>query len=1290
MSAGPSPGDIGSGGEVNLGFSIDYSGGGGVSGGTVGTGSIGEVAGGRTGPGQTTQTGQPVIDEGDPGPPEGARSDPTIGDGGGGRGPSGQLDFSIGRGRGRPGGRLGPQAIREDLQEAAREGTLRSASAREQEQERAEEGYELSEEARDSQETRAIAEAMRRSEGRELPRRPDSQAGTRVERLGPGAYRVNLANVTGGRDSVTVGVTPAGVETARGYQVASLRSDIAQSLESGYGYGATVAPSEIRVSREGDRYVAEPTESAKRELARSRAVEGLDRQAPETQIGRNDVLFSGGRARLREDVAGQTVRGNITRDYVQTAEASAATQAYMDAIQQTKTSLGMPGWEVGEEFNVNYETVSSADAGRAAVATSVANAFLPGPGVESPVEAGQGYYDVELTPQGRRQYVRTEAVTDLVTQEDAARMEAAAATGGLFSPAASAISQPFEAGERYNVEDPHMGGTPIKDLDQIKFDEEGFVTEVEQPDTAIEWAIGPPGKLERDIGGAVAGGYEKVVGPPGDIERGARTLTGYNPIFAYNRAALGVLGDAAGEVEGRSQFILGPPGGFERDLGGTAYWVAGGSADWSAWATRSTADLVGDYEEVMHRTWNAAVPGGEPDEWEQVGRSIGDIARSPENEKSETTFRESFGEKVAGGAGGVGFGLTIGLPNVAVQGGEITGSTAEFTADQISDKGFTGGSLAAGTAGAIAARGLLSSMAEEMVRHPYRSGGSIAGGYLLGPVAGRAGRAARGRVRTIGGQRIDPDEMIPEKVQSGEQRFPYAEDPDLYRRDPAEAVRQQAPKHTPGVVDEYFEGQGYSKGTTLTKALGDEPEGPGRGRAGQGFKSTPDETGIDPGAITPKMVQSFQDSPGPFAYESPGSFWSTGLSQHFLRQGAGERGYSLIPGLPSLGGKPTVVMGRTQVRQADADTDVEFAKEMAEREGDPTAYTKPPREVNPSEIEAVVPPGATYSSITTGVRRLGERLGIGSRFYTEVQGTRVPIRLAAPEGDVDTGMVDDVVEQVQREALDYDDFGYYAGRGGPDRPLPTLPVGSSTGGASSVGRGVGQSYRGGDGTASRRQTARQGDGEPTEYTETGRRITDDTRQRTTSDLEERQRRGDDGYYRRRRDSESTPRRPGGGSRTGSTVPDSRPVASSTSRPVSEAPSAVGASRGGSMAESRGPGYGGGSSVGGGGGPSYPGVPGYNVPGSPVDTPTTYVPYSPYIYDPFVPGGGTPGSRLLFDEDDDNEFGIPAEEWDRYWVNPVADAEEAVGRVLEGRSPGVIGAEEGDWLRSVREDLEDWR
>lgn len=337
-------------------------------------------------------------------------------------------------------------------------------------------------------------------------------------------------------------------------------------------------------------------------------------------------------------------------------------------------------------------------------------------------------------------------------------------------------------------------------------------------------------------------------------------------------------------------------------------------------------------------------------------------------------------------------------------------------------------------------------MAREATSNPVEFASGTAFGFVtgaaLGRAAGKVGRLGKDRIRTAGGDYVDTRDLAQEDVvrytetdgAEGEQ-FPGAKDPDTYESDPPQAVQEQADEFTPQEVAGFFDEQGVTEGSVMKKALDVEPDGPGKGRSDTGFTSAPDE--VD----------------GDFEYETPGSFFGPELSPNFLRVGGGESSFSARPGLPDFGNNPTGVLARTDVENPDADTLEGFNQEMLDRSGETTAVTKPSGDVNTDEIEAVVPPGAEFAPVRSGGGLTGaaRRLGIGSDFYTEVGGRRVPLRTVAPKDktpDTDGALPGD--SGGSGESLSY----YVESPEQPvDRPLPTFYTGTESAAAGGAAAG---------------------------------------------------------------------------------------------------------------------------------------------------------------------------------------------------------------------------------------------
>jgi hypothetical protein len=351
--------------------------------------------------------------------------------------------------------------------------------------------------------------------------------------------------------------------------------------------------------------------------------------------------------------------------------------------------------------------------------------------------------------------------------------------------------------------------------------------------------------------------------------------------------------------------------------------------------------------------------------------------------------------------------------------------------------------------------------AEAIQENPAQLG-TLAGGLVWSLPASvaastaisRSVRSASSIRRTAGGTEVDVEDLASDEVVRFQQtggvegdRFPGADDPALYQSDPARAVREQSRQQTPESIVNAFDEQDVEGDAFLKKALDVEPEGPGRGAGG--FTSTPDETGIDPEDITTSQVTD--SDAGDFAYENPGAFFSPEVSPYFLR-GSGDASFSFRPGVPDTGNRPTGVIARGDVESPEADTQLEFAQELAEREGEPVFFTKPAgsSQLNVGEAEAVLPAGTDLADIGGGrVRQTLRQFGIGSDFYTRVEGERVPLRLVTPERDRDADVDADVNEvaesAVENPAFRVDSLKDIRRAYEPptDRPLPAFMSGGA-------------------------------------------------------------------------------------------------------------------------------------------------------------------------------------------------------------------------------------------------------
>jgi hypothetical protein len=275
------------------------------------------------------------------------------------------------------------------------------------------------------------------------------------------------------------------------------------------------------------------------------------------------------------------------------------------------------------------------------------------------------------------------------------------------------------------------------------------------------------------------------------------------------------------------------------------------------------------------------------------------------------------------------------------------------------------------------AGGATVSVIKSAEQNPVRFSATVARDVALGTAAGKAagsgGRFVSDRVRTAGAEELELEDTTPEgvveNVKTGGDRgdrFPRATDPDQFRRDQKTSIEADAEEFTPDELAERFEDEGVT-GTDLFKTLDAEPEGPGQGRAAQGFSSPEADA---------ELSQEFETS---------GTSFGPAVSRYFLRVGGGETSFSLKPGLPDFGNRPTAVATRLEVKRTDAGDVQELDQELRRRAGEAEARTLSPDEATPRESEVLLPPGTDLSDIGGSRRRQALRkLGVGSDFFLRI------------------------------------------------------------------------------------------------------------------------------------------------------------------------------------------------------------------------------------------------------------------------------------------------------------------
>lgn len=516
----------------------------------------------------------------------------------------------------------------------------------------------------------------------------------------------------------------------------------------------------------------------------------------------------------------------------------------------------------------------------------------------------------------------------------------------------------------------------------------------------------PPQENQGDIlsqlGEAAGGAYTQLTGSVGAAYETTTSAVSQTPVVGYiaEQTEKGIS-DVAEAEEQLGEPITGPPGAVESGLGKFAQDVESASDD----AVEFTQENIGQPVSDTLGTVTAATPDPSRVVADAIGQEMPEQTGGQEEAAAEF---EGFTTSIIRS--------TVGAPGEAVRAGEMGAAGGEFAFEQIEERGVAEGVAETGEVAAETAPAVAQETVRQFQENPTELIGGVVGGFVTGTAASRAvGKTVRKGIdykRTAGGTEIDIEDVTnPETVDffKGETtdpdaRFPGAQDPDLYQSDPPEAVRQQAEDMTPANVREQFEEAGV-EGVTLKKGLDVDPEGPG--------------------------TRGFETQPG--SYESPGAFVGPELSPNFLGI-AGESGYSLRPGLPDFGNRPTGVFAKTDVKAPEADNLPGLREEVLERSGETTAVTKPSGTVSTGEIEAIIPPEARFTNI--GDSSVVRRFGIGSDYYTTIAGRRVPVRLVRPDGDADVDVSDGATGDGQTLAEITEPV-----RSPSDDPLPVVPSG---------------------------------------------------------------------------------------------------------------------------------------------------------------------------------------------------------------------------------------------------------
>lgn len=365
------------------------------------------------------------------------------------------------------------------------------------------------------EESAAVAEAMREAEGQFDPFRPDAlEAGTTVRSVGEGAFLVSLQRRGGGRE--TVAVTPSGpggefvapfqpseaemvgdtpaVQRLGGFREAQQREEVreqaAESVEE--RFGVDVEPGQFDVVEEGERLVAEPGEEVQESIQASPRTGAAipDRQEDlAAQIERDEAAVrrraairglekrlevaasvDASRALANPLAPQQPVRDldrgeDIVIEETDDGLAGGFTTEFRDrqVAEQVREQLDQPGFRRGEEFEIQRFDISPETAALVGEGAEAIGAVAPGLGeaIDETVEPGE-VTNVQLTPQGRRAQIRTQAAR----QGEVAVQE----------PSTEIFGQTIGGDER---------SIPIEDVSQqLAFDEQGNLVGIREPETS--------------------------------------------------------------------------------------------------------------------------------------------------------------------------------------------------------------------------------------------------------------------------------------------------------------------------------------------------------------------------------------------------------------------------------------------------------------------------------------------------------------------------------------------------------------------------------------------------------------------------------------------------------------------------------------------------------------------------------------------------------------------------------------------------------------------------------------
>lgn len=676
--------------------------------------------------------------------------------------------------------------------------------------------------------------------------------------------------------------------------------------------GLIVPESEIQAGEE-----ATLTEEGVDRVQRQQAVRQLDRRFEDRRITATDVRVGDDGPQLRDDVLRSIAaeRASEATDVQYDAEDFRITDSGPQLRRNVAaaTAAQQLSEDTGFDFNAGdidvqrtddgLQTTLTRDARREFEATQAERQFNEQ--FEVDFEVGEELRrtdsgEFELTESAQQRLIETQLARPV---EDRATIEVDGAEQS-FAPTTKEVQ---------NLENISFSETESGNL-TFSVDRMGIVEQ------SFQSVLGPAGKLERSIGGAVGGAAGAAASAPliSDVARATKT--------------------GLGGAEDLGQPVLGPAGSLEQSAGDVVFAgaeVTGDVAEPVTGAVSKAAPAVGVGTELLLN------PTGTANQLLE-GKGLN------ENDPAGTAITKA----VQGGAQGVQ--AIAEIPEDAAKLGEAGVEATQFTAEKTLEQGAPGAGEAA-AAGAEATANLTDQAVRQTIENPFRAAGMLGAAYAGGSVAAqgaeRAATAARlkgsrlrGRLPGRGGiqDSVDLEDVTTQEATEG--NLPKFEtSPSAPTERAVKEVRRRA-KDNPEKIKSELDSEGVLFRSEAER-LGREVEA-GRGK-----------------------------------FELPGLFASPDLSPLRLQQGKGSSIPTPSNArLPRLAGRPQ----RTSAFEADdirampeqasgsgivvrggermPDPETSGARFLDESANRGTAFVRP-RGSRTTELEAIYPPGSRFKRV---------------------------------------------------------------------------------------------------------------------------------------------------------------------------------------------------------------------------------------------------------------------------------------------------------------------------------------